>query len=361
MKLSVDSPAPERSVAVHGRIPQLDGLRAVAILIVLLNHTLHVPLTWIGVDIFFVLSGFLITGILLELKLEGQGYFSYFYTRRFFRIVPSYVVTIVLFGSIISWNVFKPWPLFAFFGMNLQQFFHVGWIPFEPPLWSLAVEEQFYLVWPLVILLVSETTVLWLAVAAIVFTPLLRVICAPYFPTQFGIYTLTPFRADLLCAGAVLAILWKRRTALQEDLVRRRAWLGTVAGFGGLALVQIWPVLRLASNTRASNGLDYSLSVLGSFSLVAWALADRSWLRALLASAPMRFIGQISYTMYLIHILFLLLVEHYVHSPYLMAVATVGTTMLFSWISWVAMERPLMAYGAKLAPRRKRQPVAQAG
>jgi peptidoglycan/LPS O-acetylase OafA/YrhL len=358
MNLSAESPAPERSVAVHGRIPQLDGLRAVAIGVVLLNHTLHIPLTWLGVDIFFVLSGFLITGILLERKLEGQGYFSYFYTRRVFRIVPSYVVTILLFGSIISWNVFKPWPLFAFFGMNLQQFVPMGWIPFEPPLWSLAVEEQFYLVWPLVILLVSETMVLRLALLAIVVTPFLRVLCAPFFATQFPIYTLTPFRADLLCAGAVLAILWKRRTPRQEDLVRRRAWLGALAGFGGLVFVQIWPVFRLASNTRASNGLDYSLSVLGSFSLVAWTLADRGWLRALLASAPMRFIGQISYTMYLSHILFLLLVERYIPSGYVMAALTVAATTLYSWISWVVMERPLMSLGARLSPRRKPLPSA---
>jgi len=357
MKLSPESPVPERSVAVHGRIQQLDGLRAVAILVVLLNHTLHIPLTWVGVDIFFVLSGFLITGILLERKLEGQGYFSYFYTRRVFRIVPSYVLTIVLFGLIISWRVFEPWPLFAFFGMNLQQFFHLGQLPFEPPLWSLAVEEQFYLVWPVIILMVSEKVVLRLAVAAVIVTPLLRVLCTPFFATLFPIYQLTPFRADLLCAGAVLAILWKRRTPAQEAWVRGRAWLGTVAGFGGLMFVQIWPVFRLASNTRASNGLDYSLSVLGSFSLVAWTLADRGWLRAWLSSGPMRFIGQISYTMYLSHIMFLILVERYVSSRYLMTVATIGTTMLYSWLSWVVVEQPLIKYGAKLSPRRKMQPV----
>jgi peptidoglycan/LPS O-acetylase OafA/YrhL len=121
--------------------------------------------------------------------------------------------------------------------------------------------------------------------------------------------------------------------------------------------VQIWPAFRLASNTRASNGLDYSLSVLGSFSLVAWTLADRGWLRAWLASGPMRFIGQISYTMYLSHIMFLILVERYVSSRYLITLATIGATMLYSWLSWVALEQPLIKYGAKLAPRRKMQPV----
>ena len=151
------NPAPtEPSAAVHGRILQLDGLRAVAILAVFLNHTLHTPLTWAGVDIFFVLSGFLITGILLQRKASGGGYFSYFYKRRAFRILPAYALTILVYIKFFTWWSLQPWWLFAFFGMNLQSFFFHGPIFYPLPLWSLAVEEQFYFVWPVVILLVSE-------------------------------------------------------------------------------------------------------------------------------------------------------------------------------------------------------------
>jgi peptidoglycan/LPS O-acetylase OafA/YrhL len=359
MSLTLNPAPPERSVAVHGRIQQLDGLRAVAILGVYFNHTLHVPLTWVGVDIFFVLSGFLITGILLERKIESRtmgGYFHYFYSRRAFRILPPYVLTLFVYGLFFTWNAFHPWWLFAFFGMNMQDFFWQGFVKAPLPLWSLAVEEQFYLVWPIIILLVSEKVLFRLALAALAITPFLRVLCTPLFPSLFPIYTLTPFRADLLCAGAVLAMLWKRRTSYTEQVIRTRAWMGVVAGFGSLVFVQIWPTFRLASNTRSSNGLDYSLSVLGSFSLVAWTLADRGWLRGLLSWRPMRFIGQISYTMYLVHIIAIFVAERYVHSTLSVTVVALGATIFYSWLSWVLMERPLIGFAARKVPRRTHLP-----
>ncbi len=354
MSLTQKPIPPERSVAVHGRIPQLDGLRAVAILAVIINHTLHIPLTWVGVDIFFVLSGFLITGILLERKIESPtvgGYFHYFYSRRAFRILPPYLLTLVVYSLIFTSTAFQPWPLFAFFGMNLQPFFHHSYVVVPLPLWSLAVEEQFYLVWPVIILFVSEKVLLRLAVAAVLLTPLLRVLATPYYFTWFPIYILTPFRADLLCAGAILAMLWKRRTPDTEDLCRSWAWFGVIAGFGGLAFVQIWPHLRLASNSRGANGLDYSLSVLGSFSLLAWTLASRGWLRSLLASSTMRFLGQISYTMYLTHIIAIFVAERTIHNPFVLTVVALSATVLYSWLSWVFMERPLIAFAAKKVPR----------
>lgn len=358
--LDLKPPPAEPSVATQGRIPQLDGLRAVAILSVFLNHTLRVPLTWVGVDIFFVLSGFLITGILLKRKTSGGGYFKYFYRRRVFRILPPYLLTIVVFGLVFTWRVFHPWPLFAFFAMNLQRSFGFTgtWAPL--PLWSLAVEEQFYLLWPIIILLVSEKMLFRIAIAAVMITPFLRFFCTPLFPTHYSIYMLTPFRADLLCAGAALSIAWEHRTAKLESFYRTRAWLGCIAGFGGLAFVQIWPVFRLVSNTRIGNGLDYSLSVLGSFSLLAWALSDRGWLRRLLASPPMRFVGQISYTMYLSHMMAILLVEHYTSSVVVMTLVALVMTIAYSSLSWFLMERPLISLGAR-GVQRKTRATATAG
>jgi peptidoglycan/LPS O-acetylase OafA/YrhL len=360
--VSVDLKPPpvEPSVAVHGRIPQLDGLRAVAILSVFLAHALHVPLTWVGVDIFFVLSGFLITGILIERKMSGGGYFTYFYTRRVFRILPPYILTIVLFGLLFTWNVFHPWPLFAFFGMNLQRSFQSIKLLSPLPLWSLAVEEQFYLFWPFVILFVSEKMLLRIALAAVVVVPILRFICTPFFPSQFSIYMLTPFRADLLCVGAALSVLWKHRTPHLELFYRARAWIGCAAGFGGLAIVQLWPAFRLASNTRLSNSVDYSLSVLGSFCLLAWTLADRGILRRVLASTPMRFIGQISYTMYLSHVIVILLAKRYASSVALIAVSSLVATVLYSSLSWFLMERPLIMFASRKASSKAHRQVVSA-
>jgi peptidoglycan/LPS O-acetylase OafA/YrhL len=352
MKLDLKPTPAESSVVTHGRIPQLDGLRAVAILSVFLDHTLRVPLTWAGVDVFFVLSGFLITGILLKRKASGGAYFKYFYQRRVFRILPPYILTIIVFGLAFSWQAFRPWPMFAFFGMNLQRslgFTHM-WNPL--PLWSLAVEEQFYLLWPFVILFFSEKVIFRLSLAAIIITPFLRFFCTPLFSSPFSIYMLTPFRADLLCAGAALSILWEHRTPHLEAIFRARAWLGCVAGFGGLAFLQIWPVFRLASNTRLGNGLDYSLSVLGAFSLLAWALADRGWLRRLLSLPPMRFVGQISYTMYLIHMIAILLIERYTQSVTVMTLTALVATLVYSALSWFLMEKPLISLGARVPQRR---------
>ena len=346
------NPAPtEPSAAVHGRILQLDGLRAVAILAVFLNHTLHVPLTWAGVDIFFVLSGFLITGILLQRKVSGGGYFSYFYKRRAFRILPAYALTVLVYIKFFTWWAFQPWWLFAFFGMNLQNFFFHGHIFFPLPLWSLAVEEQFYFVWPIVILLVSEKNLYRLAVGALFFTPLLRFFCTPLFQDQFAIYMLTPFRADLLCAGAALAILWKNRTQRFEHLCRTRAWMGFLAGFGVLAISQLWPAMRLSSNTRVANTFVYSLSVLGSVSLLAWTLADRGWLRGFLSTRPMRFIGQISYTMYLIHLIpIFLLQQHHITSGIPVALIALPITLAYATLSWFLMEKPLITFAARKRP-----------
>jgi peptidoglycan/LPS O-acetylase OafA/YrhL len=365
MSLNLNPAPTERSAAVQGRIPQLDGLRTVAILLVFVNHALHTPLTWVGVDIFFVLSGFLITGILMQRKAVSGGvgkYFRYFYVRRVFRILPPYYLTLLVFSIFFPWSAFHPWPMFAFFGMNLQRSFSFTqtWNPL--PLWSLAVEEQFYFVWPFIILLVSEKVLFRLAIAAIVITPFLRFFCTPLFPTQLSIYMLTPFRADLLCAGALLAMLWKHRGPRLEQVCRNFAWTGCVAGFGGLVLAQLVPGLRLASNSRAGNGLDYSLSVLGSFCLLAWTLADRGWLRALLASRPMRFLGQISYTMYLIHRIPIILLEHRISSPYVVGLIALPVTIGYATLSWFLMEKPLIAFAARMAPGHAREtPKALAG
>jgi len=293
----------------------------------------------------------LITGILLRRKSAGGGYFSYFYRRRVFRILPPYVLTIVLCGLLFTWTAFQPWPLFAFFGMNLQSYFYRGWVAVQLPLWSLAVEEQFYLVWPVVILLVSEKVLLRLAIAAVVLTPVLRFVCTPLFSNMFSIYVLTPFRADLLCAGAALAILWSKRSARFEGLCRGWAWLGVVAGFGGLALLQIWPVFRLASNTRWANGLDYSLSLVGSVGLLAWALAGRGWLHWVLVLRPMRFLGQISYTVYLVHIVVIFFFETRLHSEVAVTFLSLAVTVAYASVSWFVMERPLINFAARSRAR----------
>jgi len=344
-------PPPEPTVISHSRITQLDGLRAVAVLAILIHHNLRVPLLWVGVDIFFVLSGFLITGILLSRKKSGSGYFSYFYSRRAFRILPPYILTLFACFILLHWRNFSPWWGYTFFLMNMNG---ILWPAGGPPvpLWSLAVEEQFYLVWPFVILFLSEKMLLRVAVAALFVTPLLRVLCTPLFPDHFYIYYMTPFRADLLCSGAVLALLWKDRTP-RFVAICRQGWIGTLLGFGGMAVAQIWPVFRLNNNTRPANGLIYSLSVLGSLSLVAWALADKGWLHKALTWRPVMFVGRISYTMYLVGSVVLVVAERFIHGqPWVMVVDVTGT-ILWAAISWFLMEQPILNFAVRMTPGKK--------
>ena len=119
-------PEAEPKARPRKRITQLDGLRAIAILSVFLFHTLSVPFLWMGVDIFFVLSGFLITGVLLDRKAAGGPYFSYFYSRRARRIlVPCallMLISTILFGT--EWV--HEWYWYALFASNIPQIFHPG-------------------------------------------------------------------------------------------------------------------------------------------------------------------------------------------------------------------------------------------
>jgi peptidoglycan/LPS O-acetylase OafA/YrhL len=346
-------PSPEPNATLHGRVLQFDGLRAVAFLSVFVNHATHTPLLWAGVDVFFVLSGFLITGILLERKRQGAAYFSYFYKRRVFRILPAYLVAIVLHGFLISWNQYRPLWLFIL-APNVQ-----GLLPNGPgllPIWSLAVEEQFYFVWPFVVLLVSEKVLLRISLLALVIVPVLRIVCTPFVPNMFYIYVLTPFRADLLCAGAALAVLWKRRDPRVVAWIQRWSWAVCLVGCLLFAGTQAFPAFRLAGNRPLANGFVYLFSLVGATGLVAWTLSSTGKLKALLTLRPLRYLGEISYTMYLVHVMFLVKLEERFGLHAWVECLALVLIVLYATLSWFAMERPLIAVAAK-RPRRQFVPA----
>lgn len=236
------------------RIAQLDGIRAVAILAVFLSHSLHVKLLWMGVDLFFVLSGFLITGILLESKHRMLGaYFANFYERRARRILMPYVLLLLMVSLFFGTAWMQHW----YFYILLTNFLRPLNIPHPEafrPLWSLAVEEQFYLVWPFAIYFLTERNLRRLCIFLLLLAPTLR--GALHFAHPWPIYMLTPFRADLLAAGGLLSIEWRKR----RSVIERR---GTAAG---IALIAIGLVMILAltkfgistyGNTRFGNVTIY--------------------------------------------------------------------------------------------------------
>ena len=177
---------PVASKPKQSRLLQLDGVRALAIAAVFLHHAFHIKLLWMGVDLFFVLSGFLITGILYGSKAGKFGsYIGHFYERRVRRILPPYLV--VLGISALLFGVW--WLRYWYFYIGAMNFLHPLNLPnLETlPLWSLAVEEQFYVFWPFAVFYLSRKRLIQFSLFIIVLTPILRYVCTPLFVKHWAI------------------------------------------------------------------------------------------------------------------------------------------------------------------------------
>jgi len=184
-----------------GRVPALDGLRGIAILMVMLFHFVYLDPTrvlgpfgliglylrygYTGVNLFFVLSGFLISGILLDAKSEPH-YFRNFYARRILRIFPlyyGYLIVALVLGRAFSYYGSTTLRLEAqsqvwlwTYTSNLCEAFHQHYFDMFRHFWSLAVEEQFYLVWPVVILLAPRRRLTWICIGGVVVGPSARIL-----------------------------------------------------------------------------------------------------------------------------------------------------------------------------------------
>jgi peptidoglycan/LPS O-acetylase OafA/YrhL len=323
-------------------IPQLDGLRAVAILMVFATHAAHVPLLWTGVDLFFVLSGYLITGILLRLKQQAAGFFAPFYLRRARRILPPYFIFLIAAALLFHarWTAL-PWC--ALFSANVGLAFGKINDSVLTPLWSLAVEEQFYLLWPCVILFCSPRTLRRVALAVIILSPFLRAFATPLFSTHFPIYFLSPFRADSLCAGAFIAISEREIPhciALHHSIAKRLA----LAAASAFVLLTALPSFRTGSNTVLFNSLGYSLIALFFAAALVLTLHLRQGpIHALLTSTPLRYLGRISYTFYLWHWAVLIFLSDHLHSSALIPILAFLATFAIAASSWHFIEAPILA------------------
>jgi peptidoglycan/LPS O-acetylase OafA/YrhL len=288
------------------KIRQLDAVRGIAIILVLI-HNLHwfywPPLAliskygWMGVDLFFVLSGFLITGILMDAR-GSANYFRNFYARRGLRIWPLYYLMLIFIFVMVplirpqdAAEIFQrstPWWSYAFF---LQNFLVAAPVLAVGPLgvsWSLAVEEIFYLVWPFFVRYLSVERLQILAWVVLLASPRLRL---DFLSRHWLIYS-NPFcRLDGLMAGALLAILVRKRGFVAIRLVKL-AWVAFLVG------------VPLAITTAAYGilWLTFSIAALASAAFVYLGLFEsHSWFRSLLTNRFLIFTGTISYALYLLH------------------------------------------------------------
>lgn len=305
----------------RGFVPELDGLRGIAILLVIASHYLGdywraATVGWTGVSLFFVLSGFLITGILLDAK-DKPNYFRNFYARRTLRIFPLYYL--VLFLMFIVAPLFPALDTEEYrsvaqhqgwlwtYTMNLYASFgaEVGVDPFTGDwvhvlhFWSLSVEEQFYLVWPLIVLLTTRRQLVGVCIACFFCAWALRV----YFATeQYNTepYFFTLCRLDDLAAGGFVAAVARGKDGL-ERLASCAPWVAILALWVLIGVgVEYGHFFQLFApvQTRA-----YSAFTLLYASLIVFALSTsaRGPYRWLMRNPMLRSYGMYSYAIYIFH------------------------------------------------------------
>ncbi len=335
------------------RLRRLDGLRAVAVLMVFSCHVLGTKYGWEGVTLFFVLSGFLITGILRRAR-HRPDYWRSFYIKRAARIAPPLVI---FFALTIS--LYKPplavLPVYFCFGANIIEAMNRGPGNYFTILWSLAVEEHFYFVWPFAVRFLSRKRLIQFSLAIVVLDPLLRMIATPWFHNYIPIYMLTPFQIDGLAAGSLVALLVENEAARS---ILARWSLPAFLFLGGLyiALSSLLHSFSLAANSAFSNSVIYTLVVLTMAALLIHTYAySESWMSRFLASGPVFFMGSISYGFYLFHPLAqelaLRLFRLFSSIPHGLRAKALGFLIAvgISWVSFHFYEKPVLRWGRKLA------------
>jgi peptidoglycan/LPS O-acetylase OafA/YrhL len=357
-------------------IPQLDGLRAFAILPVLLAHSYRDypslpmawlgPAGWVGVDLFFVLSGFLITRILLQTRGSAH-FFRDFYARRGLRIWPLYYLVLAfMFLANPHWRLVEParagsfW-LFAFY---LQNFVYGTVAPMPLAVtWSLAIEEHFYLLWPLLVARFERKALVRILLTLIVAQTVFRFTMLPHL----GDSTWTIYRVDELAYGALLAC-WAASGDLSLRRWRPAAW--AAAALVPLAVILIvnvpqdgWIFRRGVLNTLLGVGFAGTVTL-------ALTAATQSWMLRVLNNAFLRYTGKISYGMYLFHaILFPIFQGSALHtrmlafSPLivrdlLMLLVEFSAVYLVASLSWFALEQPILKAKRFFQGGRNRKPLA---
>ena len=338
------------------RLPQLDGLRGIAILMVFLNHALDVPLFWCGVDLFFVLSGYLITGVLLRLKerdaAEGIGIFlRHFYSRRIRRIFPPYFLFLLVVSILYAVRWSQVWFWYVFFAANIANLLHVT--PASPllPLWSLAVEEQFYLVWPFVVFLTSLCTLKRVAAGVMVAGAVLRACFTPLLSSSLDIYVLALFRADSLACGAFIAIAAHENAGwIESKGLRAGRWAAATGA--AFCLLSALASFRSTAYAILFNGLGYPLVALTFGGALIYIVGRREGLvHTILTIRILRHVGLISFTFYLYHYGVLFLLRQHIQGMVYVSLLGLAITGTISAISWWCLEAPILGLPGILPKR----------
>ena len=363
-----ESPAPAPARPRKGaRVAELDGLRGIAILLVLVFH--YAPKTgplrylgdifgigWIGVDLFFVLSGYLITGILLD-SVGRPHYYRNFIVRRSLRIFPLYYACLILYcvlsfvPSPIHWKDFLTigggWWYVGYVG-NLQVFLQNAWpgAAILTPLWSLQVEEQFYLSFPFLVWATKRQTLARILLGSLIGALLLRIALVVALPKNLmGTYALMPCRMDALAMGGLVAIAARERPGWLKG-----RWIGWLTALAVATFLLICGFVNSSPWSSLMRTIGYTAIDLAFTGVLVMLISWRQ--RFLLGLCRLKFlmwVGTISYGLYLLHIP-ALNISHRWLAPVL-GIAQSGSVdfflmmaiaMAMAWISWTVFESPIL-------------------
>ena len=376
------APRAESAYSPGAHIPVLDGFRGLAVLLVVVRHASHyfrpnsdagetlrdaLGAGWIGVDLFFVLSGFLITGILVDSK-GGPHYFRNFYIRRSLRIFPLYYGFLAL--------IFFVLPQFyqneggQFEALQDRQVWYWtylvnvlgaagGLTPLNTThLWSLAVEEQFYLVWPAVVLWCGRRRLAEVSIAMLATALVLRVVVTTFYENVLpqGAYMLTPMRMDALALGGLLALALRHPGGMER--VRGLAPYVLAGATASMLILHV-----------DTGGLDWmrdgvtqtvGFTIVAAFAVALLATVivgpERNPLRRAIDARWLRALGKYSYAIYLFHYPLLNTVRYLwpmEEVPYLLGAKFVAQAVFtlalllasfaLAWLSWHVYEKHFLA------------------
>jgi peptidoglycan/LPS O-acetylase OafA/YrhL len=344
-------------------IPELDGIRGIAILMVIGFHLVHsMPgvqqglspilnvvsrLGQTGVDLFFVLSGYLITGILLKHRLN-EGALKNFWGRRVLRIFPLYyatLITVQLFPGLrtlpVSEGAGDGW-LWLYLANVPPTFQNIDTT--LPHFWSLSVEEQFYLFWPLLVCWLSPKASLRVCVGLIFAAPMIRAI---FVSQGWSTFYALPCRIDSLAAGGLLAGLMQLNLISSATLVRLRPWIVV------LCLVSAaWFAAASGAGNASSQVFKQSVTTVIYLWLIAVAVlpGTNARLSAILCSRFLSVPGKYSYGLYVIHPLVIAWVNRQAFGDFssngraIISVSmVVCITSIAAGLSWMLVERPFLS------------------
>ena len=348
---------PDQSSPKLPYAPALDGVRAVAILLVFLYHSGKLVGGWVGVDIFFTLSGYLITSILvMEYEKNGSILLSRFFARRACRLLPALVVLICVTLALSFFLHDNPRETEVDAETALAYVLDFRYAFFTPStrttlghLWSLSVEEQFYLVWPLVLiaslslfgrkgslicaLVATVVVIVWRAFLVADGTP------SPYYRIYFALDT----RIDELLIGSALALCGYRPG---QAVSRKLVWC-----WPALAAMLAVVLFKVDAITKWEAVSSYPFLAAGAAFLIVVATSDTpSIVAKILTLAPLVALGRISYGFYLWHYMIIAELDSHGFVGSSAMMATFGLTLAASIASYRLIERPALRLNTRLVP-----------